>query len=352
MSRKKEVFQPDDRFFKQAMGDRAVARRYLQHFCPDIAALADLESLELQDGNLLRPNLKLFRADVVYRCRFKSEERSHFYFSLLFEHKSEPDEHIAIQVGLYIMLILRQMSLRDKQKLEPVIPLVFYNGKSDWQPKSIPELFAESPYFDQIKPYHPDFRFLFTNVSKVAPEELLKLELSYFRSAMLSMGLRHRPQLILQYITAILEGLKGERMEAVMTFTLAVMERSPAQFMEALENLTFTTKPEAMSTLEMLKEEGRQEGRHKGRQEGRQWERVLHLLKTAAKFPQMEASELAEFTNLPLTAIQGFQQQLSSGNPEAVMQYLEKELLGHMTLEAEERYTLKQAVAAVLPLRQ
>ncbi|WP_282776209.1 hypothetical protein [Phaeodactylibacter xiamenensis] len=137
-------------------------------------------------------------------------------------------------------------------------------------------------------------------------------------------------------------------MEAVMTFTLAVMERSPAQFMEALENLTFTTKPEAMSTLEMLKEEVRQEGR----QEGRQWERVLHLLKTAAKFPQMEAPELAEFTDLPLTAIQGFQQQLSSGNPEAVMQYLEKELLGHMTLEAEERYTLKQAVAAVLPLRQ
>lgn len=133
-------------------------------------------------------------------------------------------------------------------------------------------------------------------------------------------------------------------MEAVMTFTLAVMERSPAQFMEALENLTFTTKPEAMSTLEMLKEEGRQEGR--------QWERVLHLLKTAAKFPQMEAPELAEFTDLPLTAIQGFQQQLSSGNPEAVMQYLEKELLGHMTLEAEERHTLKQAVAAVLPLRQ
>lgn len=137
-------------------------------------------------------------------------------------------------------------------------------------------------------------------------------------------------------------------MEAVMTFTLAVMERSPAQFMEALENLTFTTKPEAMSTLEMLKEEGRQEGR----QEGRRWERVLHLLKTAAKFPQMEAPELAEFTDLPLTAIQGFQQQLSSGNPEAVMQYLEKELLGHMTLEAEERHTLKQAVAAVLPLRQ
>lgn len=133
-------------------------------------------------------------------------------------------------------------------------------------------------------------------------------------------------------------------MEAVMTFTLAVMERSPAQFMEALENLTFTTKPEAMSTLEMLKEEGRQEGR--------QWERVLHLLKTAAKFPQMEAPELAEFTSLPLTAVQAFQQQLSLGNTEEVVHYLEEELLGHMALEAEEQRTLKQLVAAILPMRQ
>lgn len=124
-------------------------------------------------------------------------------------------------------------------------------------------------------------------------------------------------------------------------FTLAIMERSPAQFMEALENLTFTTKPEAMSTLEMLKEEGRQEGH--------QWERVLHLLKTAAKFPQMEAPELAEFTNLPLIAVQAFQQQLSSGNPEEVLHYLEEELLGHMTLEAEERRILKQLITAVFP---
>lgn len=128
-------------------------------------------------------------------------------------------------------------------------------------------------------------------------------------------------------------------MEAVMTFTLAVMERSPAQFMKALEDLIFTTKPEAMSTLEMLKEEGRQEGR--------QWERVLQLLKTAAKFPQMKAPELAEFTSLPLTAIQAFQQQVASGNPEEVLHYLKEELLGHIALEAKDHRTLKQLVEAL-----
>ena len=176
MSQKKEVFQPDDRFFRQAMADKSVARRCLQHFYPEVAAIADLESLQQQSGQALRPNLKLFDSDIVYRCRFKGEEEKHFYFSLLFEHKSAPDEHTAIQVGLYIFLILRRLSVSDEHELEPVLPLVFYNGAEDWQPKTVRQLFEGSPYFEQLKPYLPDFRFLFKNITKVPPGELQELE--------------------------------------------------------------------------------------------------------------------------------------------------------------------------------
>ncbi|NBC06358.1 MAG: hypothetical protein GVY26_04100 [Bacteroidetes bacterium] len=334
MSQKKEVFQPDDRFFRQAMSDRSVAQKYLQYFYPEIAAIADLESLQQRSSRALRPNLKLFDADIIYRCRFKEEKEKHFHFSLLFEHKSEPEEHTAIQVGLYILLLLHQQSRSGKKRLEPVIPLVFYNGKVDWQPKTIRQLFENSPHFEQLEPYMPNFRFLFKDITKIPPEELLKLDLSYFRSAMLSMALRHQPQLILSYIATILQGIKGEGMESVMTFALAVMERSPKQFMETLENLEFTTKPEVMSTLEMLKEEGRQEGR--------QEERIIHLLKTAVKFPQLDDNELADFTGLPLDNVQGFRRQLRIGNPASLMRFIEEELLAGMLPEAENRRIMEE----------
>ena len=151
---------------------------------------------------------------------------------------------------------------------------------------------------------------------------------------MLAMAMRHRPRLILNYITPILEGIEGERMKALMVYTLAVMERSPKQFMEALENIEFTTKPEAMSTLEMLKEEGRQEERRMNQ--------VVYLLRTAAKFPQLEDAELADFTGLPLAAVQAFQKQLKVGNPASLMQYIEEELLAGIPLQAEDRRIIEE----------
>jgi len=347
MSQKKEVFQPDDRFFRQAMGDKSVARRYLTYFYPEISAIADLESLQQQSSQALRPNLKLFDSDIVYRCRFKGEEEKHFYFSLLFEHKSAPDEHAAIQVGLYVFLILRSLSLSEEHELEPVLPLLFYNGAEDWQPKTVRQLFEGSPYFEQLEPFLPDFRFLFKDIARVQPEELEALERSFFRSAMLSMALRHRPRLILSYITSILEGIEGERMAAVMVYTLAVMERSPKQFMEALENIEFTTKPEAMSTLEMLKEEGRQEGR----QEERRINQAVYLLRTAAKLPQLEDAELAELTGLAVETIQAFQEQLKSGSPATLMQYIEEELLAGISLEAEERRIMEELAGQLFSQR-
>jgi len=343
MSQKKEVFQPDDRFFRQAMGDKSVARRYLTYFYPEISAIADLESLQQQSSQALRPNLKLFDSDIVYRCRFKGEEEKHFYFSLLFEHKSAPDEHAAIQVGLYVFLILRSLSLSEEHELEPVLPLLFYNGAEDWQPKTVRQLFEGSPYFEQLEPFLPDFRFLFKDIARVQPEELEALERSFFRSAMLSMALRHRPRLILSYITSILEGIEGERMAAVMVYTLAVMERSPKQFMEALENIEFTTKPEAMSTLEMLKEEVRQEERRINQ--------AVHLLKTAVKFPQLEDAELADFTGLALETIQAFQEQLKSGSPATLMQYIEEELLAGISLEAEDRRIMEELAGQLFSQR-
>jgi len=190
------VHHPDDRFFKSAMSDPEVVKAYLQHFYPEIADIADLSSLKLESSVSLRPNLKRFEADVIYRCRFKGEEDAHFYFCLLFEHKSKPDKFVAVQVGLYIMELLSSMVKKQGRELEPVLPLIFYNGKEKWVPQTLSELFQGHPHHAALEPYVSNFRFLFQDATRLSTEALLQLDLSYFRSVLMTMAFRHRQHLI------------------------------------------------------------------------------------------------------------------------------------------------------------
>jgi predicted transposase/invertase (TIGR01784 family) len=332
------VHQPDDRFFKSAMSDPEVVKAYLQHFYPEIAAIADLNTLQQQNTQSMRPNLKLFSADVVYRCQLKGGSGQHFHFCLLFEHKSEPDEHVAVQIGLYIFLLLREQVKAQKQPLEPVLPLLFYNGKATWRPKRIREIFRGHPGCEVLKPYLPDFDFLFEDAHRLPPEVLLKLDLSYFRSTVLSMALRHKPDLIFEYIAFIFEGAEdSDQVLSIITYILGVAERSPKRFLEELENTEFTTKPNVMSTLEQLLEMGREEGLERGREEGIYKNSILNLLKTAVHFPDWPAKKLADFTELSMEVVAAFLSVKSEGDAAALNKYVREDLLTDIPLSGEEK---------------
>ena len=345
MPRKPEVHQPDDRFFKSAMSDPEVAKAYLQQFYPDIAALADLDTLQQQNVEALRPNLKLFSADVVYRCKLKGDSEGHFHFCLLFEHKLKPEEHVAIQIGLYIFLLLREQLKSKKQPLEPVLPLLFYNGKAEWQPKTLRQLFENHAGYEALEPFLPEFRFLYEDAHRLPPEELLKLDMSYFRSTLLAMALRYKPDLILEYIEVIFEGAKdSDQVLSVITYILGVVERSPKQFLEQLENTEFTTKPNVMSTLEQLLEMGREEGLEKGLDKGVYKNRVFNLLKTALRFPELSVGELADFTELPKETVQKFLDTASEGDKDKLLEYVQEELLADIPLSPDEAEKLQGLV--------
>ncbi|MCI4646857.1 Rpn family recombination-promoting nuclease/putative transposase [Phaeodactylibacter sp.] len=326
-----------------------MVKAYLEYFYPKIAAIADLSTLQQQKVQSLRPNLKLFSADVVYRCQLEGGSGEHFYFCLLFEHKSEPDEHVAVQIGLYIFLLLREQVKAKKQPLEPVLPLLFYNGKATWQPKRIREIFKGHPGYEVLKPYLPDFRFLFEDAHRLPPEELLKLDLSYFRSTVLSMALRHKPDLIFEYIEVIFEGAEdSDQVLSIITYILGVAERSPKRFLEELENTEFTTKPNVMSTLEQLLEMGREEGVEKGLQKGRKEgihkNSIFNLLKTATRFPEWTADELSDFTELDLETVQTFLSVQSQGDAAAMRRYVLEDLLAGIPLNTEDEEKLDRLI--------
>ncbi len=330
-----------------------MVKAYLQHFYPEIAGIADLNTLQQQNTQSMRPNLKLFSADVVYRCQLKGSSGQHFHFCLLFEHKSEPDELVAVQIGLYIFLLLREQVKAQKQPLEPVLPLLFYNGKATWRPKRIREIFKGHPGCEVLKPYLPDFDFLFEDAHRLPPEALLKLDLSYFRSTVLSMAFRHKPDLIFEYIEVIFEGAEdSDQVLSIITYILGVAERSPKRFLEELENTEFTTKPNVMSTLEQLLEMGREEGLEKGlergREEGIYKKSIFNLLKTAVHFPDWPAEKLADFTELSLEVVTTFLSVQSEGDAASLNKYVREDLLTDIPLSGEEEDKLHRLIGQLV----
>jgi flagellar biosynthesis/type III secretory pathway protein FliH len=230
---------------------------------------------------------------------------------------------------------------------------LFYNGEKEWQPKTVRQLFQGFPHFEKLKSHLPDFEFLFEDAHRLPPGELLKLELSYFRTALMSMALKHRVDLIFQYFEVIFEGTsdKDERL-ATITYILGVAERHADEVMEALDQKEFGTKSKVMSTLEQLLEKGRKEGRQQGQEVGKQKARVFNLLKTSTRFPQMSAVDLADITELEAEKVIGLFDQLSAPGQPELLGYIQAQFLPEIKLSTEESTKLNQLVVDLLDSRR
>jgi len=343
MPSKPKIHQPDDRFFRHAMSKPEVAKRYIEHFYPDIARITDLDSLKLESSLSIQPSLREFKADVIYRCRLKQSEEQHLYFCLLLEHKSQPDKYVSVQVGLYIMeLMLRSVKEAGRQ-LELVLPIIFYNGKEKWQPLTLAELFADHPQLGLLQPYIPNFSFVFQDVSQLSTEELLQLDLSFFRSAIMALSLRHQPYLIVKYLRLIFEGADSKASISALThYILGVAERSEEEFREIIENTDLEIIPDVMSTLEQILTRGRKEGMEKGMGKGMYKKSIFNLLRLTVRFPDLPAVELSDLAELKQEIVEGVLEVAARGDNDTLLKYLKEELLADVPLAAAEEEKLAQ----------
>lgn len=348
---KKEVHQPDDRFFRKVMSEKENVQAHLKTFYPEIAAIADLTTLKQETDEFIQPTLKIFRSDIIYRCRLK-HQAEHFYFSLIWEHKLEPEENVAIQVGLYIFEFLYKLSKGKDRKIEPIIPLIFYNGKEKWQPKSVHELFQNHPNFYFFKRFLPDFDFLFKNITEEPIEKLLAIELAFLRSAMVAMSHRFKAEtLIKQEYSIIFELTDKDQLYTFMTYFSAIAERSPKELKEKLENITFTTKPEVMSTLAMLRAEGRAEGKLEGEIKATALLSLKSLLNAIINFPQFNAKQIALFATFKEEEINQFLVLLQSKDIKIIKGFIDTNFLKNIELTKTEQQEINKSLKVLMKKR-
>ena len=181
-----EITNPHDKFFKESFTNKEIATDFIKGSFPkELVDNLDLSSLDLDNNSYIDEELKDYYSDLVYNCSYKDMK---IKISILFEHKSFVPDYPFLQLLKYIIKIW-DFNIKQKEKLIPVIPLIFYHGKEKWEYKKINRYFTG---IDNIlEKYIPAFDYLLMDLSKYDNEdikerifknEFLKISLLIFKN--------------------------------------------------------------------------------------------------------------------------------------------------------------------------
>lgn len=129
------------------------------------------------DKSYIADDFKTKESDLVYKVSFKDSE---VIFYVLIELQSSVDFKMPYRLLSYMMGIWNDIvkdagsSSRKKDfKLPAIIPIVLYNGISNWTAcKSYKEMILEHEDFGE---YMVDFKYILIDVNRYSDDELLKL---------------------------------------------------------------------------------------------------------------------------------------------------------------------------------
>ena len=249
-----DVHQPDDKLFKAAMSRKESVESYLETFHPEVAQTLDFKTLKSVNETFLSSSLKTFAADIIWKCRLKNSKKE-TYISFLWEHKMQKEKNYSIQLGLYIFMYLNRLVNIEKKPIQPILPLLFYNGKdAKWKPPTLHQLFADLPGFESIKQYIPYFEPLFVNLTGTSESTIQKIAFSFLKSSFLSMFWIRDENLLIKKISFIFETDDEIGATQLVAYIAQKMNRPPLELKQILEKSDIPNKKLIMSTYDQMME--------------------------------------------------------------------------------------------------
>ena len=163
-----DISNPHDKFFKETFTRLELARDFFANYLPAaVTAVLDLNSLTLQSGTFIDPDLQTQFADLLYQVNLNDGSEAYLY--LLLEHKSYPDPQTLFQLLRYEVRIWERDS-REGLDLRPIIPIVVYHGRERWRLATDFTGLFTGP--EALRPYWPSFRYQLQDFSALSDEEV------------------------------------------------------------------------------------------------------------------------------------------------------------------------------------
>lgn len=232
----------------------------------------DFQTLEKVSGEYVSPELKENFSDTVYRVRFQN---IYLYIYIILEFQSENEETMAARMlnymGQFYLSLLRQ-KVAFNGKLPPVLPIVLYNGRSEWKAaREFADLVISVP--QGIENYQPRMRYLL--IEERALDESKSLAERNLVAALFRMEKCRKPEDIEEVVALLLEWFKdanqNELRDAFATWIRKVLlpARMPGATISESANLSLKEiKHMLAETVIEWTQQWKQEGLEKGRQEG------------------------------------------------------------------------------------
>jgi len=297
-----------DKFVKATFSDTNRAIAFFEKFLPEnILSSLDLNSLEYLQESYLTDDLKARFSDMIFEVKTKDRPDYITDIILLFEHKSSPDRHVLIQVGLY-MFSHWWKCVREKKPLKPVIPIIYYQGKKKWKVKTMTDLFDK--FSGDVQLFLPEIRHIFIALNSLKDEEIATIRNKLMATAVMTqkkafdaMKLAEDLENILQLFPMKEE--KGNFLKTIFVYLFKVSEIPKSEWVKAIEAIPSDIKENLMTTYTWMKEEGKAEGKLEGKLEGRLEGKLQKEIEVILKGydESLKISVLANITNLTEDAV-------------------------------------------------
>src|SRR5688500_5123495 len=124
---------PHDNLFRLAFSQVPHATAHFRATLPQaVVDAVQWETLALQPGSFVDPELQHLQSDVLYRAQLHGDGEACLY--VLFEHQVRPDALMPFRLLRYMVRIWerRLAETRDQRPLPFILPMVLYNGERSW----------------------------------------------------------------------------------------------------------------------------------------------------------------------------------------------------------------------------
>lgn len=270
--KEQEFPTPHDDFFKVIFEQKEKAAAFIQAGLPkQIVAKLNLETLRKMDVAFSDRDLGNFRADVIYQCDYGDERK--VLVSLLFEHKSYIPRYPHLQLLKY-MLGIWESQVKNGEDLQPIIPIIFYHGQTEWKYRTMDTYFEGGSIDPGLRPFLPNFTYWLTSLEAEDDQWIME----NFPHLSLRIGLLLMKHIgspkILNHLSFIFEGAEGlELTEAgrselaeYLLYLFKGSRKDPAAIRKVMDHETYMNRPVPVGSslwqwLQNEKAEGKVEGK-------------------------------------------------------------------------------------------
>jgi predicted transposase/invertase (TIGR01784 family) len=295
-----------DSFFKQVFSDKEHAIDFTKHVLPpEISKNLNFSRFNLENVSYIDEELAEHFSDMVYSCFYN---QSLIQISLLFEHKSYPDNNLPYQLLKY-MIRIWEYNVKQKENFIPVVPIVLYHGKEGWNPGGFQSSFKDLPA--ELISFIPDFKYVFIDLSDYSDDDIKKrifIAVSLKISMLILKNIFYPEKLekaLNDFFTLgkiFFQEEKGLKfLETIVKYLYQATEIETGRIIKAIEPVTKKGGEIAMNTAERLRQEGMQKGRQEGIRQG-SYNTYLNLIQNMKK-NKVSDKDIAKFINVDIDIV-------------------------------------------------